>query len=65
MPSQHKHNNLPFRPPADLREWLADYVKRSGRARNAILTDALARYRKAVESGQVDEQQATTTEEPK
>ena len=45
MPNQHKHKPVAYRPPAELRDWLLAFAKRSGRAVNAVITDALSEYR--------------------
>ena len=58
MPNQHKHPNLSFRPPEGDRAWLLAYVERTGRPRNAVLADALAMYRKAVERAEQEQQEA-------
>ena len=50
MPSQHKHQPIPFRPPEGDRAWLLGYAKRTGTPVNRILAEALAAYRKAVTS---------------
>jgi len=50
MPGVHKYKNpIPFRPPNADREWLAAYAEASGRAPNAILTEALRLYRERAE----------------
>ena len=51
MPSQHKHNPIPFRPVDGDRTWLLAYAKAIGRPVNAILREALAEYRKRREGG--------------
>jgi hypothetical protein len=50
MPSQHKHQPIPFRPPEGDRLWLAAYAEQVGRPVNAILTEALVGYRRSVEA---------------
>ena len=45
MPNQQKYNPIGFRPPEPDRIWLLTYAKRTGRAVNAILTEALERFR--------------------
>lgn len=45
MPSQHKANPVTFRPPECDRLWLVTFAEKTGRAVNAILTEALADYR--------------------
>ena len=45
MPSQHKHPPVSFRPPEADRAWLLAYAKAESRPVNAVLVDALARYR--------------------
>ena len=49
MPGQHKHPPVSFRPPEADRAWLLDHAKATGKAVNAILTAALAAYRKQKE----------------
>ena len=47
MPNKHKYGPIPFRPsPEGLRHWLKDYARRTGKAVNAILNEALDAYRK-------------------
>lgn len=52
MPSQHKHQPVAYRPPADVRDWLRALAARTGRAVNGIITDALREYRAAHDSDQ-------------
>jgi hypothetical protein len=40
-----KYNPIGFRPPEPDRLWLLAYAQRTGRAVNAILAEALARFR--------------------
>jgi hypothetical protein len=49
MPNQHKYRPIPFRPPEGDRLWLAEYARRTGRAVNAIIAEAVAAYRAARE----------------
>jgi hypothetical protein len=42
---RHKHTPVRFRPPEADRTWLQDFAERTGRAVNAILTEALSQYR--------------------
>jgi hypothetical protein len=50
MPSQHKHPPVSFRPPEADRAWLLEHAKKAGKPVNAVLTAALAAYRKAKEA---------------
>ena len=45
MADRHKTPPLTFRPPADLRAWLAEVSKATGRAIGAIIIDALREYK--------------------
>ena len=45
MPSQHKHNPIPFRPPEGDRSWLLEHAAMRGQAVNAVLVAALGEYR--------------------
>jgi|GEM_PF-2547207 len=54
MPSQHKHKPVAYRPPADLRGWLLAYAAQTGRAVNAIITQALSEYRERIEQADQD-----------
>lgn len=45
MADRHKTPPLTFRPPADLRAWLAEVSKTTGRAIGAIIIDALREYK--------------------
>ena len=45
MPSQHKHNPVPFRPPEGDRSWLLTYAEATGQPVNAVLVAALGEYR--------------------
>jgi hypothetical protein len=49
---RHKLGPIPYRPPAgtDLRDWLTEFAERSGRAVNAVITEALTEYRSAHDS---------------
>lgn len=46
MPNQQKYRPISFRPPEGDRLWLAAYARRTGKAVNRILAEALAAYRK-------------------
>ena len=48
MPSQHKHQPIPFRPAARNRAWLLEEAKETKRPVNAILNEALTGHRKAL-----------------
>jgi hypothetical protein len=50
VPSQHKHNPIAYRPPQDVRDWLAAESARTGQAVNALIT-MLARERMARDGG--------------
>lgn len=58
MPSVHKHNSIPFRPPAGDRAWLLERAKQTGRAVNAILTEALREYRERAEQKGIEDEPA-------
>ena len=47
MTSQHKHPPLSYRPPKDSGDeaWLREHSEQTGRSVNAILADAVSRYR--------------------
>jgi hypothetical protein len=45
MPSKHKHNPVPFRPPEGDRSWLLAHAEATGQAVNAVLVAALGEYR--------------------
>lgn len=45
MPDRHKHTPVRFRPPEPDRLWLLQLADKTGRAVNAILTEALSEYR--------------------
>ena len=49
MPGQHKHPPVAFRPPEGDRAWLLAHAKATGRPVNAIITEALAAYRREQE----------------
>ena len=48
MPSQHKHQPIPFRPAARNRTWLLEEAAETKRPVNAILNEAVAGHRKAL-----------------
>lgn len=48
MPSQHKHQPIPFRPTARNRPWLLEQAAETKRPVNAILNDAVTAHRKAL-----------------
>ena len=50
MPNQQKYRPVSFRPPEGDRLWLYAYAEATGHAVNAILAEALAVYRAAVEA---------------
>ncbi len=52
MSGQHKYAPLRFRPPEAERLWLAAYAEQTGKAVNAILTEAVRRLRLEVEAAQ-------------
>jgi hypothetical protein len=58
MPSQHKHQPIPFRPAVRNRAWLLEEAKETKRAVNAILNEALASHRKALQERRNQERQA-------
>lgn len=45
MTDRHKHAPIRFRPPEADRLWLLAYAEETGRAVNAVLAEALAKYR--------------------
>jgi hypothetical protein len=58
MSSQHKHNPIPFRPPAGDRAWLLAHAAETGRAVNAVLAEALVQYRQRAEQDKCQQQEA-------
>ena len=48
MPDRHKHKPLRFRPPETDLLWLLEHSAETGRAVNAVLSDALAAYRQSL-----------------
>ena len=56
MPSQHKHYPVAYRPPGELRAWLLAYAKQTGRAVNAIITQALSELRDREQANSTDQQ---------
>jgi WhiA C-terminal HTH domain len=55
MPSgRHKHKPLSYRPPAAERAWLLAYADKTGRAVNAVLTDAVRALRKTTDPAAAD-----------
>ena len=41
MPGQHARGPVPYRPPADMRDWLPEEAERHGIAVNLVITEAL------------------------
>lgn len=58
MPSQHKHQPIPFRPTVRNRSWLLEEAEENKRAVNAILNEALTGHRKALRERRNQERQA-------
>jgi hypothetical protein len=60
MAGKHKQHPVSFRPgvtpgdPEGDREWLAGYAKATGQSAGAVLSAALAEYRKRAEAAQRD-----------
>lgn len=52
MADRHKASPISFRPTEDDREWLLEYAKRTGKAVNALLREALALLRDKKEEHQ-------------
>jgi len=52
MPGQHKNSPLRVRPPADVRERLERYVTATGRAVNAIISQAIREWLDRNENGE-------------
>jgi hypothetical protein len=58
MPSQHKHQPIPFRPTAGNRAWLLEEAGETRRPVNAILNEALTGHRKALRERRNQERKA-------
>ena len=58
MPSQHKHQPIPFRPAARNRTWLLEEAAETKRPVNAILNEAVAGHRKALRERRNQERKA-------
>ena len=58
MPSQHKHQPIPFRPAVRNRAWLLEEAKETKRPVNAILNEAVTGHRKALRERRNQERQA-------
>lgn len=57
MPSQHKRPPISLRLPEGDRSWLMEFAKTVSRPVNAIVTEALAEYRKRHEVRDAEEGQ--------
>jgi len=51
MADRHKTPTVTFRPPADLRSWLTELARTTGRPVGAIVVSALREYKERSETG--------------
>ena len=64
VPSQHKHYPVAYRPPDDVRDWLAAEHAATGQPVNAIITEALRAQAREQEGRTLTTQERSTPGAP-